>query len=174
MQQAYFRFYLHICTNSKLVPFAYYRLFQQYIIDIWALCNQNKFIQIYSNQTTLCIELYNNIADTLTHNNLDPESLGRRVVLPSNFLGGDRFIRQCYQDLIAIVYKYSYLSLFITFTTNPKWDEITRKLLPGQTAVDRLDLVTRVFHIKVTHFLHDLKWKQIFSWYLSSIQTIKY
>ena len=60
---------------------------------------------------------------------------------------------------MAIIYKYSPLSLFIIFTANLKWDKITCKLLPGQTAVDRPDLVVRVFRIKLNHLLHDLKQK---------------
>ena len=75
---------------------------------------------------------------------------------------------------MAIIRKYSRLSIFITFTTNLKWDKITRELLPRQTATDRPDLVMRIFYIKVTHFLHNLKWKQIFSWYRGCVQTIKY
>jgi hypothetical protein len=77
------------------------------------------------------VDLYNSIADILTRYNLDPELLGRCVVLLSSFLGGDHFISQCYQDLMAIVCKYTYLSIFLTFTANPKWDEITCELLPG-------------------------------------------
>ena len=75
---------------------------------------------------------------------------------------------------MAIVCKYGRPSLFITFTANPKWDEITRELLPGQTAADRPDLVARVFRIKVTHFLHDLKRKQIFGRYCGCVWTIEY
>ena len=33
---------------------------------------------------------------------------------------------------MAIVRQFGRPSLFITFTANPKWDEITRELLPGQ------------------------------------------
>jgi hypothetical protein len=63
---------------------------------------------------------------------------------------------------MAIVRKYGPPSIFITFTTNPRWEEITRELLPSQTAIDRPDLVVRVFRIKVAYLLHDLKRKQIF------------
>ena len=55
------------------------------------------------------------------------------------------------------------------FTTNPRWDEITYKLLPGQTTIDRPDLVVRVFYIKLICFFYDLKQKQIFSRYYGSI-----
>ena len=120
------------------------------------------------------MELYNSITDTLTYYNLDPQLLNCCVVLLLSFLSGAYFISQCYQDSMAIVRKYGRLSIFITFTANPKWDEITRELLPGQTATDRPDLVARVFRIKVAHFLHDLKRKQIFSQYCGSVWTIEY
>ena len=70
---------------------------------------------------------------------------------------------------MAIVYKYSYLSLFIMFTANPKWHKITYKLLPRQTATDRPNLVMHVFYIKMNHLLYNLKRKQIFGQYLSFI-----
>ena len=58
---------------------------------------------------------------------------------------------------MAIICKYGHLSLFITFTANLKWDKITRELLPGQTAADRPNLVVRVFYIKLTYLLYNLK-----------------
>ncbi|KAI5822404.1 hypothetical protein K523DRAFT_196747, partial [Schizophyllum commune Tattone D] len=41
-------------------------------------------------------------------------------------------------------------------TANPKWPEITRALLPGQTAYDRPDLVARVFALKRDAMLHEI------------------
>jgi hypothetical protein len=43
------------------------------------------------------------------------------------------------------------------FTCNPKWKEITDELLPGQTAKDRLELVIRVFNLKLDALLKDIK-----------------
>jgi len=48
-------------------------------------------------------------------------------------------------------------SLFITFTCNPKWEEITAALLPGQTWEDRADVVCRVFRLKLQALLNDLR-----------------
>ena len=75
---------------------------------------------------------------------------------------------------MAIVRQYGRPSLFITFTANPEWDEITRELLPGQQPTDRPDLVARVFHMKLKHLLHDLKKKHIFGHYRGSVWTIEY
>ena len=39
--------------------------------------------------------------------------------------------------------------LMITMTCNPKWPEITKHLLPNQTAADRMDLVIKAFKLKL-------------------------
>ena len=44
---------------------------------------------------------------------------------------------------MAIIKKYGKPDLFITFTCNPKWCEITENLYPGQTASDRPDFVIK-------------------------------
>ncbi|RMZ76301.1 hypothetical protein DV736_g6706, partial [Chaetothyriales sp. CBS 134916] len=168
------RFHLHVRDGHELVPFAYGRLFQQFLVDAWATCDQYQLDWYRTHQANLRTDLYNGIADALARADVDLSSVGRRVILPSSYLGGARFIGQCYQDSMAIVRKLGRPSLFITFTANPKWDEITRELLPGQQATDRPDLVARVFHLKVKHLLHDLKYEQIFGQYCASVWTIEY
>jgi hypothetical protein len=44
---------------------------------------------------------------------------------------------QLYQDAMARVRKFGKPDLFVTFTCNPKWKEITDALFPGQIAKDR-------------------------------------
>ena len=53
------------------------------------------------------------------------------------------------QDAMTYVCNRGTPDLFITFTCNPGWEEITVELMPGQTATERVDLVARVFHQKV-------------------------
>ncbi len=64
---------------------------------------------------------------------------------------------QLYQDAMATVRKFGKPDLFITFTCNPKWKEITNTLLPGQTAKDCPQLITRVFNLKLNDLLKDIK-----------------
>ena len=45
---------------------------------------------------------------------------------------------------------------FVTFTCNPRWQEITDALLPSQTAENHQDIVARVFKLKLKSLLHDL------------------
>ncbi|KAL8137863.1 hypothetical protein V2J09_003864 [Rumex salicifolius] len=51
---------------------------------------------------------------------------GKRVILPSSFIGGPRYMMQNYQDAMEIYKHHGYPDLFVTFTCNPKWYEITR------------------------------------------------
>jgi len=58
---------------------------------------------------------------------------------------------------MARVRKFGKPNLFITFTCNIKWKEITDTLLLGQTAKDRLELITCVFNLKLDALLKDIK-----------------
>ncbi|KAL4355728.1 hypothetical protein AHAS_Ahas09G0015700 [Arachis hypogaea] len=49
-------------------------------------------------------------------------------------------------------------------TCNPKWDEIKREVTPIRLkAEDRLDILCRVFKIKLDGLIDDLKKRKIFS-----------
>ncbi|GBN55570.1 hypothetical protein AVEN_94499-1 [Araneus ventricosus] len=45
--------------------------------------------------------------------------------------------------------RYGAPDLFITFTANPKWPEITENLRPSEHTTDRPDLLARVFNLKL-------------------------
>lgn len=102
------------------------------------------------------------------------EIIGRRVILPSSYIGGNRFMNQLYQDSMAIVRYFGHPTLFITFTANAKWHEITEAILPGQTPDMRPDIVVRVFYMKVKSFLSEIKKKNIFGAYEGCVWTIEY
>lgn len=57
---------------------------------------------------------------------------------------------------MAIARKTGKPNLFLTMVANPHWPEIQAALLPGQTSVDRPDIVARVFKMKLEALLHDL------------------
>ena len=57
---------------------------------------------------------------------------------------------------MALVRWFGKPELFITFTCNPRWPEITERLQPGQVATDRPDIVNRIFNLKLKQFLKDL------------------
>jgi hypothetical protein len=80
---------------------------------------------------------------------------------------------QLYQDAMARVCKFGKPDLFITFTCNPKWKEITDTLLPGQTTKDRPKLITRVFNLKLDALLKDIK-DGVFGNVIAKIWVIKF
>ncbi|KAM3237638.1 hypothetical protein P3L10_012667 [Capsicum annuum] len=68
-----------------------------------------------------------------------------------------------------------YPDLFITFTCNPKWSEITRfvgrkRLNPK----DCPDILRRIFKIKLDHLIKNLKSKQVFEKVKTVIYTIEF
>jgi hypothetical protein len=115
------------------------------------------------NQSQFRADLYNGIADSMAQNDeVDGADLGRRIILPSSYTGGDRFMAQLYQDSMAIVRHFGKPSLFITMTANPQWKEFQDELLPGQTASDGPDLVCRVFKLKKKALLKNIKEGNVF------------
>ncbi|CAB4491168.1 unnamed protein product [Rhizophagus irregularis] len=131
------------------------RLYQQYIVDQYAKIEQNRLNYLRENQSTLRIECYQGTVDAI-HAGDSANNIGQHIILPSTFSGGPRQMYQLYQDAIAIVRHFGKPDLFITFTCNPKWPEITRELLPNQTAADRPDLTARVFNMKLREMMKDL------------------
>jgi len=63
--------------------------------------------------------------------------------------------------------------MFITFTYNPQWLEIKRAFLPGQQPQDRLDLVTRLFKIKLKELINDIHKKHIMGCTIVGIYVIE-
>ena len=106
----------------------------------------------------MCLELYSGLADALhgQDHNVDGAQIGKKVILSSSFTGNVRSEHQLYQDAMVIVWHYGKLDLFITFTCNPRWEEITSALLDNQSPCDRPDIVAHIFKLKLQALLHNL------------------
>ena len=173
-QHAYYRYRLHLRSTEAPDRFLAGRLFQQYIVDAWACCDQNKLSWIKNHQGLLRSDLYNGLSDAILETEIDARTLGQRIILPSSYTGGDRYMMQLFQDSMAIVRHFGKPTLFITMTANPRWPEIQRALLFGQTAWDRPDLIARVFQMKLAALLHDLRHREVFGRFLGIVWTIEY
>ncbi len=114
-----------------------------------------KFIR--ENQQQLRYDLYNGLQDALNVGDVFGNDIGQKMILLSSFQGGERAMGQLYQNAMAKVRKFGKRDLFVTFTCNPKWKEIIDALLSGQTTKDRLELVTRIFNLKLDALLKDIK-----------------
>ncbi|KAK3775190.1 hypothetical protein RRG08_057314 [Elysia crispata] len=86
----------------------------------------------------------------------DKNDVGVKIILPSTIYGSPRFCSEAFQDAMAIVRHLGKPDIFITFTCNPKWLEITAGLNPEQQACDRPDLSCRIFKLKFDTLTDDL------------------
>ena len=151
------------------------RLFQQFIVDMWASADQTRLAFLRFNQGRLRATLYSGLQDWLLTEEIGtPYDLGQRVVLPSSYIGGPRHQQQRYQDAMAIARHFKHIDLFITMTANPKWEEITRELFPGQASYDRPDIVARVFKLKKEQLIDDIYKKQIFGQAVAYVYVIEF
>jgi hypothetical protein len=131
----------------------------QLMVDSYSCVESCRLSFQFWNQDTLRSETYQGISDALGKGNSSGKNVGVQYLLHSSFTGSRRYMIQNYQDGMAICRVFGAPDLFITFTCNPKWDEISDALLmePGQTHVDRPDIVTRVFKMKINEFTQDVR-----------------
>jgi hypothetical protein len=160
--------------NNKFDPlFWAKRLFQQYAVDAFSRIEENNlnYLRRPDAQKKLRAEHYETlkkyVEERANEKGLKP---GTPVVLPSTFTGSSRHMAQEYKDAMAIVRKKGKngLDYFLTMTANPDWEEVTASLPRDangnllQKAIDRPDIVARVFKLKLDAMLKDGFEKQIF------------
>ncbi|XP_031099731.1 uncharacterized protein LOC116003933 [Ipomoea triloba] len=168
-----FRLHEHLMETSTLLYSR--RLLQQFIVDGYTMVECGRLKYIRTHQKSLRCETYNCLTDALTHGEVNPAAQGCRVILPSSFTGGARYMIQNYQDAMAICRWIGYPNLFITFTCNPKWPEIERYLNRNNLAAqDRADILSRVFKIKLDDLLNDCKKYKLFGNVRSVLYTIEF
>jgi hypothetical protein len=134
------------------------RLAHQYVVDQYAKIESERLNFLRKNQRRIRVELYGGLIDAIAAD-LPAQDVGRQLtVLPSSYIGGPRHMNQLFQDAMSIVRTYGKPDIFITFTCNPKWPEITRDMErhPGQVASDRPDLTVRHFSVRLKDLLQDL------------------
>ncbi|XP_044597579.1 uncharacterized protein LOC123274154 [Cotesia glomerata] len=139
----------------------YKQLLNQFLVDMYAKIESERLLFIRNNQKQLRAENYIHLQDAI-QNDKDFGNLGRLVILPSSYTGGPRYMHERTQDGFCYVKKYGRPDLFITFTTNPNWEEITKELYEGQTSSDRHDITSRVFHLKLKKLIDLLTKGQLF------------
>ena len=152
------------------------RLLQRFLVDMYASIDQNRLYWFVLNQPTIRACLYSGLEDAVAagDDEIDLHSLGQKFILPSSYIGGPRHMQQRFQDSMAIARYYRQVDIFMTVTTNPEWEEITRELLPGQTAYDRPDLVARVFQMKKKAILDHIYKHGVFGHAVAYIYTIEF
>ena len=183
----YFSYHLNVRDPSSDYIFQAGRLFQEWILDSWITCEDQRLNFIKLNQKKLRADSYKSIQksvverkqrqeeeteDSLYHNE-DENKIGR-VILPSTYIGSPRWYNSKFQDAMAILRHFTKPTLFITMTTNPNWSEIKDNLLPGQTPQDRPDLTTRVFKLKKDQLIRDINDGKIFGDVVAHLWVVEF
>jgi len=136
--------------------------------------DEDRLDYIIRKQSKLRAEYIQGVFDAVEKGIYDASQIGKKVLLPSSHVGSRRYIVQNYHDGITICCVYGPPDLFITFTCNPKWTEITSCLLPDQHANDRPDIIVRVFYMKLQQLLDDLHSGKIFGPTLALLYSIEF
>lgn len=133
-------------------------LLQQYIVDAYAAIKSERPAWFQRNQEKFRGETFAETKEALESGNVKGSSVGRRVILPSSFTGGPRYMKQNYQDAMAICSWSGDPDLFLTFTCNPNWKEIRDYLdiVGAREPTDRPDIIARVFNTKVKQLRDDI------------------
>ncbi len=118
-------------------------------------------------------ELYQGAVDAI-HTRDSSNNVSCHIILLSSFVSSPRQMYQLYQNAMAIISHFGKPDLFVTFTCNPKWPEVTRELLPNQNAADRPDLTARVFHLKLQELLKDLCEKNLLGKVIAYVYVVKF
>ncbi|XP_013614355.1 PREDICTED: uncharacterized protein LOC106320522 [Brassica oleracea var. oleracea] len=114
------------------------RLLHQYIVDVYVATETER---------------------QLENGDADATQLGKKVILPSSFTAGPRYMAEKYQDAMAICRWYGNPHLFITVTANPNWVELKYHLdaYGCKSGNSRPDLECRIFKIKLDEMISYFK-----------------
>lgn len=139
------------------------RLLQQFIVDGYTMIESQRLLWVKTHQKKLRVDLYEGLSSAVSRGQRNASSLGKRIVLPSSFTGGARYMLQNYLDAMAICRVMGYPDLFLTFTCNPAWPEIKR-FCSAQFVnySDRTDVLSRMFKLKLDQLMRVVKEKRIF------------
>ena len=138
-------------------------MYLEYVCDIWAQ-NEARAAMFHtqpSQQFKYRMGRKSAIEDQL-HSGGDVADVSVPMLLPSSFVGSNKWYHMLYLDALTIPTRYHCPDLFITFTCNPKWSEIQNALPRGHTHQDHPDIVARVFWLKFKAMMEDIVERKIF------------
>ncbi|XP_052111545.1 LOW QUALITY PROTEIN: uncharacterized protein LOC127742858 [Arachis duranensis] len=151
------------------------RLFQQFLVDGFSMIESSRLNYIRLDQEKLRCEMYKGIKEAVLSGETTPSSRGKRIILPSSFTGGPRYMIQNYQDAMAICKVVGYPNLFITFTCNTKWPEVEDFLKNRElNAEDRPNIICRTFKAKLDLMIKDIRANKIFGRVCAVVYTIEF
>ena len=126
-------------------------LFQEYIVEMWLAAEHSRLHWIHDHQANLHADLYTSVVDAL-HEGLHPSTIGRKVILCSSYTCSPCFMQKNLQHALTLLRVLGSSDLFITFTANPTWPEITNNLLPGQNTSDHISKTRQRLQVLISAY----------------------
>ncbi|KAL7589559.1 hypothetical protein Lser_V15G40348 [Lactuca serriola] len=90
-----------LVLNSK-------RFFQQFLVDAYTMIESERLYYVRNQQKVLRCESYETLRSLQSHGNTNISNIGKRVILPSSFTGGARYMMQNYLDAMSLCKWYGY------------------------------------------------------------------
>ncbi|KAI9120964.1 hypothetical protein K1719_007997 [Acacia pycnantha] len=78
------------------------RLLQQFIVDGYTMIESQRLLWVRTHQKELRVDLFQGLTDAVLSGETNCATIGKRIILPSSFTGGARYMMQNYQDAMAI------------------------------------------------------------------------
>ena len=127
-------------------------------VDGYTMFESQRLKYFRYNQKQRRFDLYKGLNNAILRRERSRASTGKQIILPSTFIGGARYMIQNYQDAMVICKWAGYPDIFLTFTCNPNWPELKRFVgARGLKIEDCLDVVARIFKMKLRNLMKDLK-----------------
>ena len=98
-QTDYYSFHMMIRPNNYLLQARH--LFQQFLVDRYCKMETERLLFIRREQKHLRADSYQYLRDSLFRDDGDPTHVGQRVILPSTFTGGPRYMHERQMDAMT-------------------------------------------------------------------------
>jgi hypothetical protein len=134
----YYCYKLPIQPNEFNIVFYVGRLFQQWLVNMFVKVESMRLAWYFllKHKKIIRAELYLGIVDMLKAGEARASEVGRLVVLPRNFNGGERDVQALFLDAMTLVQRFGKPDYFFSMTCNPYCEEVDRELFLGQTPQD--------------------------------------
>jgi hypothetical protein len=141
--------------DGNFLPILYGKALLQELVDNMYVCVERcQTNYLRHNQDKLKVKNHKGSLVKSLENENDPS--GKKVVLPSSFIGSPCAMSQLYQDAMAIRRVFGAPSLFITMTANPNWPEVRNVIPKGDNAEDHPTEMVRIAYLKIKRLLFEL------------------
>ncbi|CAN1327045.1 ATP-dependent DNA helicase pif1 [Linum perenne] len=154
------------------------KVFQQYVVNAYALIEAERLEWIRDNQRKLRVNYYNGLMDAFLQGDTNVHLTGKHIILSSTHTSSPRYKFENFQDAMAICRWGGYPDLFLTFTCNSQWPEIQLMVdlvtSTGRKDPNRADIIARVFKLKLNKLLEEITVKKIFGRTTAHVEVVEF